>query len=62
MWLRNRSINVKLVKDKQDAKMDSDPTDLVRTITKGAVELVVVYMASDTLRKCIVHTVATRIT
>ena len=62
MWLRNRSINVKLVKDKQDAKLDSDPTDLVRTITKGAVELVVVYMASDTLRKCIVHTVATRIT
>jgi len=62
MWFRNRSINVKLVKDKQDAKLDSDPTDLVRTITKGAVELVVVYMASDTLRKCIVHTVATRIT
>jgi len=62
MWLRNRSVNVKLVKDQQDAKLDSDPTDLVRAITKGAVEVIVLYMASDTLRKCIVHTVATKIT
>jgi hypothetical protein len=65
MWPLNRSINLRFVKEPQDAELGSDPTDrtdLVREIAKGAVAVVAFYMAADTLRKCIVHTVATRIT
>jgi hypothetical protein len=65
MFPRNFSFLVKPIKDKPNAELGSDSTnrtDLVREIAKGAVAVVAFYMAADTLRKCIVHTVATRIT
>lgn len=63
MWPLNRSINLRFVKDKPDAVVDSpDPEPLINAISKGAATVVAVYMGCDTLRKIIVHTVATRIT
>lgn len=60
LW--NRSLLVKVVKD--DAvvdKTDTDYTPTFREIARGCAALIAVYMASDTLRKVIVHTVATKI-
>jgi hypothetical protein len=63
MWPRNFSLLVKPVKDKPNAVVDSpDPGSLINDISKGAATVVAVYMGCDTLRKIIVHTVATRIT
>lgn len=63
MWPRNRSVNIKLVKEMDNAVVDStDPAPLINAISKGAATVVAVYMGCDTLRKIIVHTVATKIT
>jgi hydroxylamine reductase (hybrid-cluster protein) len=63
MWPLNRSINLRFVKEQQDAELgSSDPEPLIDAVAKGAATVVAVYMGCDTLRKIIVHTVATRIT
>jgi hydroxylamine reductase (hybrid-cluster protein) len=63
MFPRNISFLVKPVKDKPNAVVDpTDPAPLIDAISKGAATVVAVYMGCDTLRKIIVHTVATRIT
>lgn len=61
---KNRSIRIQLMKDNNDlpsSETSVDQNDLVRAIAQGAMAVVAVYMAADTLRKILVHVVATKI-
>jgi hypothetical protein len=60
VWPHNRSVNVKLVKDQNNAVVDSPNVDY-DAIAKSVGKVVAIYMAADTLRKCIVHVVATTV-
>lgn len=60
----NWSFRVKPVKEKPSAVVGSEPTDhnkVIRSLVEGSIKVVVAYMGADTLRKIIVHTVATKI-
>jgi len=64
--LENRSFIVKVVKDVGPPKVGQsnevfDINALVRTITKGTICVIAVYMGSDALRKILVHVVASKI-
>ena len=62
MFPRNYSFLVRPVKEKpHDIVETSDPTKLVNAVTKGAATVVAVYLGCDTLRKIVVHTIATKI-
>lgn len=65
--LKNRSLNVKVVKDVQETQKDELREAIVfethvRTISKAAILVIATYMASSTLRAVLVHVVATKIT
>jgi hypothetical protein len=63
MFFKNKSFNIKVVED-ENAVVDSEPTDynaLIEKAVRGAVTVVAAYMGADTLRKIIVHTIATKI-
>jgi hypothetical protein len=61
VWPRKHSFNVKLVKDQKDAVVDSPAIDY-NAVAKSVGKVIAIYMASDTIRKIVVHTVATKIT
>ena len=64
MFPRNVSFLVRPVKEPPNAIPIVDPartSALIEAISKGAATVVAVYMGCDTLRKIIVHTVATNV-
>lgn len=66
---KNRSLIVKMAKDVEPN--EAKPEDkiswgahvsvLMEEAVKGGAILIGAYMAADTLRKCIIHTVATKV-
>jgi hypothetical protein len=66
---KNKSFIVKVAKDEdlQDNGVDSpfdthaNRKDLIEDATAAAIVVVGFYMLADTARKCIIHTVATKI-
>ena len=59
---KNRFLQVKVVKvDDLNGVMAPKSTDRIKEITQGTMAIVAVYMVADTLRKILVHVVATKV-
>lgn len=69
MWFRNRSIQMKLVKDEETKPVRRmywswTPDDYIAvstTIARNAASIVAVYVAADTLRKVVVYAISAKI-
>ena len=63
MLLRNRHLQVKMVNDKDvvdetaEETVSTDPTKIIREVTKGVVIIVGVYVAADTFRQATIQIV-----
>lgn len=67
---KNRSLLVKMIKDvspeetqetQEHINWGAHAHVLIDEATTGVAAIIIVYMAADTLRKCIIHTVATKV-
>lgn len=64
---RNRSFQVKLVKDQESdeaiapTRIQIDPIEIIGALVTGGALLIGVYVASDTLRQVVLRTAETKI-
>jgi len=62
--LKNRSLQIKMVKDGTTSSVDTQPIDyhdLAKTITKSAIAVIAFYVGADTCRRAAIYFLSSRI-